>query len=280
MEETTQSFQIFQTALLSPLSALWDQLVVLLPNLLAALLLLLVGYLLGKLLALMSRKLLQRLGVDRLSKSTGLDQAVAETGIQTTLSTMLGQIVFWLIMLTFLLSAVNALGLPRLSETINEVVLYIPKVIGAALVGLIGLFAAHAVRKTVQAAGQRARLLYAKPLSSFLYALILLVTLSLAFGQLELEVGLLNQLLLIVVSTMGVAVALSLGLGTRDISANIIAGYYARELHRPGSQIQCGSTSGELISVGTTKTLVKAKGDKTIAISNRQLLDEITASQG
>jgi small-conductance mechanosensitive channel len=280
MEETAQSLQIFQEALLNPITALWNQLAALLPNLLAALVLVLVGYFLGKFLALVSRKLLQRFGVDRLSQSTGLEQAVAETGIQATLSSILGGIFFWLIMLTFVLSAVNALGLPRLSETINEVVLYIPKVIGAALVGLVGLFAAHAVRKTVQAAGQRARLTYTKPLSSFLYALLLLVTLSLAFGQLELEVGLLNQLLTIIVLTMGVAVALSLGLGTRDISANIIAGYYARELHRPGSHIQCGGISGEVISVGKTKTLVRGDNDQTIAISNRQLLDETTVSQG
>lgn len=277
-DRTAESLQTFQQALLNPLTALWNQFVALLPHLMAAVFLVVIGYFLAKFLGFLASKVLKKLGLDRLSQSTGLEQVAAESGIEVSVSAILGQIVFWLVMLTFLLSAASALGLPRLSETINEVVLYIPKIIGAVFVGLIGLFAAHAARKTVQAAGQRGGLVYAKQLSGFLYVLLLIVTFSLAFSQLELEVGLLNQLLTIAALTIGVAIALSLGMGTRDIVENIISGYYARDIHHPGTHIECGAISGELIVIGTTKTLIQVNEDTTVAVSNRQLLDQTTAT--
>ena len=274
MDDNASSLQAFQQALLNPLTALWNQIVVLLPNLLAALLLIIAGYAFGKFLAFLAAKLFARMGLDRLGQSTGLEQAAADSGFRVTLSVTLSQLIFWVVMLTFLISAANAMGLPRLSETINQIVLYLPKVIGAIVVGLIGLFSAHAVRKAVRAAGNRAGLAYAKPLSAFLYAVLLIVTLSLAFGQLELEVALLNQLLGIAALTMGISVALSLGLGTRDIARDIIAGHYARELHQPGSRVSFKDISGEIIAVSTTKTLVKTDASTLVSVSNRTLLDE------
>lgn len=258
---------------LNPLKALWATIVAYLPNLFAALVLLFFGYVFARLLAWAARKITRRFRVERLSKKAGLQEAVNETGLDMSVSTVIGQIVFWMIMLTFMISAANALGLPRLSATIQQAVLYLPRLLGAVLIGLIGVFVAHLARKGIQSASRNIGLTYGTPLASLVYGLLIVVTASLAISQLQIKMALLNQLVLVVVLAVGAAIALSLGLGARDLAGNVIAGIYARDLFQPGSRIEVGAISGQLIAVGTAKTLIQS-GDKIVSVSNKLLIEE------
>jgi small-conductance mechanosensitive channel len=69
-------------------------------------------------------------------------------------------------------------------------------------------------------------------------------------------------------------VALALGLGTRDVAGNIVAGVYARDLYQPGVTIRCGDLSGEILEVGSTSVVIRVNADKTVTVPNRRLLDE------
>lgn len=262
-----------QETVFQPMIGLWSKLYEFLPNIIGAVLLLVVGYLVAKAVGVVVSKLLAKIGLDKLTERAGIASAVQSTGFQTSASQLFGKIVYWLIFLTFMISAADTLGLPRVSSTIDDFVLYLPKLIGAMLVVIIGLFAAHLVRSAVETAAQGMQLDYGKALGSLIYALMVIVVVSLAIGQLEIETDLLNQVVSIILFAIGAAVALSLGMGTRSTAGNIIAGLYARDLFPPGDKITVGDISGRVIEVSTTNTLVELDDGTTYTLPNRVLVE-------
>ncbi len=262
-----------QETVLRPMLSLWTKVAEFMPNIAAALALLVIGYFVSRIVGMIISKLLAKIGLDKLTERAGLAGAVEVTGIQTSASAIFGKIVYWLIFLTFMISAADALSLPRVSSTIDDFVLYLPKLIGAMLVVIIGLFAAHLVRTAIESAAQGMQLDYGKGLGSVAYALIVIVVISLAINQLEIETALLNQVVSIMLFAIAAAVALSLGLGTRSIAGNIIAGLYARDLFPPGDTIKVGDITGRVIEVSTTNTLIELEDGTTYSLPNSELVE-------
>ena len=252
----------------------WAKFTSFLPNLIAALLLLIVGHFLGKVVAMIVTRILQRLKLDSMSSSGSLGEAAAKTGFTTTPSVILGKICYWLIFLTFIISAADTLGLDRVSETIDDFVLYLPKVIGAVLVLVVGMFAAGLVRAGVEAALASMNLGYERAIGSVLHGVIAIIVVSLAIGQLEIETDLLNQVVVIFLFAGAAAVALALGLGTRDVAGNIVAGVYARDLYTPGDKLRIGSTSGTVAEVNATSLLLELDDGSRLTIPNSRLISE------
>lgn len=262
-----------QESVWQPLVGLWSTAAEFLPNIAGAIALLIIGYLVAKTLGMVVSKLLAKLGLDKITERSGIASAVQSTGLDASASAIFGQVIYWLIFLTFIISAADALGLPRVSSTIDDFVLYLPKLIGAMLIVIIGLFAAHLVRAAIETAAQGMQLEYGKPLGTLVHALIVIVVISLAIGQLEIETDLLNQVISIILLAVAAAVALSLGLGTRSTSGNIIAGLYARDLFPPGDTITVGDVTGRVIEVSTTNTVLELEDGTTYSMPNSVLVD-------
>lgn len=257
---------------LGPMMGLWTKVAEFAPNIVAALLLLVVGYFIAKLIGAAVRKLLEKIGLDKLTESSGIASAVQSTGFEASASAIFGKIVYWLIFLTFLISAADTLGLPRVSSTIDDFVLYLPKLIGALLVVIIGLFAAHLVRTAVETAATGMNLEYGRALGTLIHIIMVVVIVSLAIGQLEIETALLNQVVSIVLLAIATAVALSLGMGTRSISSNIVAGLYARDLFQPGDKIVVGDITGTVAEVSTTSTVLELDDGTSYSVPNQDLI--------
>ena len=252
----------------------WEKIASAAPSVLAALALLVFGHYIARLIAFTIAKLLSRVGLDTLGDKAGLDDMAARGGFEMTASTLFGKIIYWLIFLTFLISAADALGLDRISDTINGFVAYLPKLIGALLVFIVGLFVAQVVRSIIEAALGSINLGYEKAIGAIVYGIVFIVVASLAIGQLEVETALLNQVISIVLLACAAAVAIAMGLGTRDVAGNIVAGVYARDLYAPGKTIQIGEIRGEIVEVGSTSLLVDVGEGRTVCVPNRRLLEE------
>src|SRR5690606_29618557 len=128
-------FDPWTHSLVNAMSTMWGSVAAFIPRLFGALVVLLLGFVVAKLLD----TLLSKLRLDRLTAGTGLTKMLARIGIQVPVSTLIGKIVYWFILLVFLVSAADSLGLQRVSATLDVFALYLPKVFGAALVLLAGV---------------------------------------------------------------------------------------------------------------------------------------------
>ncbi len=95
-----------------------------------------------------------------------------------------------------------------------------------------------------------------------------------AISQLEVKTDLLNHVIVIGLITVGLAVALAMGLGSREIAGQILAGIYVRELYQVGQQVRIGEVEGMIEEIGTVKTTLLTDDGELVSLSNRVLLEQ------
>lgn len=257
-----------------PLIALYQRLAALAPNLVGALALLLVGYVLGKLAAAVSRRLLARLGVDRLAESSGLAAFFRQWGLERPLSALVGSLAFAFILLAFAISAADALGLAAAGQAVAQVMLFLPKFVAAMAVLVLGLMAASWLSELVRRAADGAGVEYAPTLGRITMGVFSALVALMAVDQLDIRIVLLQEVIGVVLAALGVAVALSLGLGTRALSGEIVSGVYVRDWLREGDRIEWNGLQATVREVGTLKTLLVLDDGRELSLAHSRLLNQ------
>jgi len=260
---------------IEPLSAMLSKLIAYIPNLIGAIIVLLIGFLIAKVIEIIAKKISKKLGVNKLSKQAGMDEKLQESNIAKDFPEIFGKILFWFVMFMFFMSASDTLGLDVVSRTLRTIMLYIPNILASILILLFGLFIANITKKSIKK--KNAAIPSMTMAANLIYMIITVVTISLAINQLEIETELLNQVVSIVLISMGVALALSLGLGTRDVASDIISGAYVKEIYSVGDVIEFNNQKGTITQIGNIKTIVQLKDDnstKEISIPNSEMIKQ------
>ena len=270
---------LWTQSLVTAMTALRTKVANFIPNLFGALVLVLLGFVVAKLLDTLLSKLLAKLGLDRLMAGTGLTKLLGRAGLQVPISTLIGKIVYWFVLLIFLVSAAQSLGLERVSATLDMLALYLPKVFGGALVLLVGVLLAQLANGLVRGAAEGVGLDYAGGLGRIAQGLVIIISISVAISQLEVKTDLLNHVIVIVLITVGLAVALAMGLGSRGIAGQILAGIYVRELYQVGQSVRVGEVEGQIEEIGTVKTTLLTDDGELVSLSNRVLLEQQVSSR-
>ncbi|QVM93025.1 mechanosensitive ion channel [Pseudomonas entomophila] len=265
---------LWTQSLVTAMTALWTKVANFIPNLFGALVVVLLGFVVAKLLDTLLSKVLAKFGLDRLMSGTGLTKMLARVGIQVPISTLIGKVVYWFVLLIFLVSAAESLGLERVSATLDMLALYLPKVFGAALVLLAGVLLAQLANGLVRGAAEGIGLEYAAGVGRIVQGLVIIISISVAISQLEVKTDLLNHVIVIGLITVGLAVALAMGLGSREIAGQILAGIYVRELYQVGQQVRIGEVEGHIEEIGTVKTTLLTDDGELVSFSNRVLLEQ------
>jgi small-conductance mechanosensitive channel len=274
-------FDPWSQSLLAAMSALWAPIAAFIPRLLGALLVVVIGFVVAKVLDTLLSKLLAKIGLDRLVAGTGVNKLLGRVGMRIPASALIGKIVYWFVLLVFLVSAAESLGLARVSAVLDMLALYVPKVFGAALILLGGVLLAQLVSGLVRGAAEGVGLEYAAGLGRIAQGLVIIISISVAIGQLEVKTELLNYVIAIALISVGLAVALALGLGSRELVSQILAGIYVRELYEVGQRVRLESLDleGEIEEIGTAKTLLLTDEGELVSIANRLLLEQRVGSR-
>ena len=262
-------------ALWAPFTTLWAKLVGFTPKLLAVLIIMVVGYVVSAVLRRVAVAVLRRVGFDEACRRIGARALLDRAGIDSAVSQVIGALVFWLFLLTFLISAAETLGLHNVSLTIDALVRYLPNVIGAMVIAVVGLMVAHFVRDAVRAGTAGLGVEYARGVSGVIHVMLIVIVASLAVGQLRIQTELFNRVVEIVLVASGGALALALGLGTRDIARHLVTGAYARELFRPGTELTVGDESGTVDEVGALFTRLAGRDGRRMYVPNGQLTESV-----
>lgn len=260
-----------------PLISLYQRFASLIPNLIGALCLLVFGYLFGKFAGSVARRLLERLGVDRLAEKSGLSTFAQQWGLTRPLSAILGSFIFAFVLLAFTISAADALGLAAAGAAITSVMLFLPKFLAAVIVLLLGVMAAGWLSELVRRVADGAGLEYAATLSRITMGVLTALVVLLAIEQLDIRTTLIQEVIGIALIAVSTALALSLGLGTRTLAGEIVAGVYMRDLLQEGDRIEWRGITATVHEVGTIKTSLKLDDGRLLTVANSRLIaDEVT----
>ena len=241
----------------SALQTAFQPVINLLPSVVAMIAVLVIGYVVARLLARGANAVGQRIGLDAAAERSGLSASMTKVGIERGLSAIVSQLVFWMLMCVFVVAAFNLLNLPSLSAATQKLVDYIPKLLAATTVVLIGLLIASFLRGVIATAADRIGISYADRLASGAYYILAMMTFIAAFDQLEIQFALLNQLILIAFGALALGVGLSVGLGGRDVAGGIMSGYYVRQRMQSGDTVSVSGIEGVVREVGPVATVIE-----------------------
>lgn len=192
-------------ALTSPLLNLWISFVQLLPSLIASVIILIIGYVVAYIMGHAVKVILWKLGLDKQIEKAKMSKALG----RMRLSSILGEITKWYIFIVFLQAAVDLVNLGTLSVLLQEFVMWLPNVIAASLVIIFGLYLAHFITIKVR---EHTEVRGGKVLTGILNVVILFIVIVIALEQIGINVGILTNTFLILLSALSIGVALAIGL--------------------------------------------------------------------
>lgn len=193
-----------------------------LPQLLAAIVILVLGLLIAKFLHFIVVRGLRLVHFDALTQTAGIDGFIKQGGIKKTTIDILGILVYWLVILLTLLTAFNSLGLGVVSELFRRIALFIPNVIVAVLILAIGLYFARFISDTVVAYSRNIGMTDAELIGRIArYAIMVFVIIT---ALLQVNIG--NEILMfafqVLFGATSLALALAFGLGGQKWAAGAL----------------------------------------------------------
>lgn len=215
----------WHVVLLEPARTVLAQISQFLVNALLVIIIMLIGWLLSKAIRTIVSKTLKTAKLDDLSSRIELDKLLSKGGLTYPLSELIGGVCYWLGLLITFMVAVNSVGLMVAADLLNRVLLYVPNVVAALFILILGMFVATLLKNIVQTASSNAGLIQGKILAQVVETVVIVFAIFVGLEQLQIGLKITELTISIILGSLGLGFALAFGLGCKDI-----AGKYVSEL--------------------------------------------------
>lgn len=207
---------------LSSLNQFWIQLINFVPKLLAVIVILFFGWIMAKLVRTAVKRILVLVQFDNFAEKSGLEAFMSSGNVNVTLSGVISQVIYWLVIIMFVITGANMLGLTEVAQLLHNLASYLPRIILAILVMIFGTLLARFINRLIFAWLHSIKFERALVVSTTAEYGIQILALFIALEQLGIGVQLINSLFVIVFGAIFFALALAFGLGGREWAARMI----------------------------------------------------------
>ncbi len=196
------------------------------PALFGALVILFAGYLVAKVIEKGTQRLLRRVRFNQLLERGGVMQAVERSGSHLNPAKVIANVLFWFVMFAVLLVAANAIGLESLANVFSELVSYIPSVIAAIVIIILGIVLGGFVGGLIMASAGG---LHGGPwLARIGRGGVIVLAVFMALQELGIATDIVTTAFAILFGAVALALALSFGLGNRELAGEVTRDWYSR----------------------------------------------------
>lgn len=226
--------------LFDPAYKIWQVAVSYFPNIIAALILILIGFFISRVLSSVIEHILKRIKFDIITSKIGLNEILVRTGFGKSPTKILGILSYWIIMLIFIVSATSVLKLDFISQILEAFLIkFIPRIISAIIIGFAGIILSRTIEKIVYDASVTNNLKAGKLFSKIISIVVLIFTSILIIEQLGLDIKLLRSSINILFASLGLgfalAVGISFGLGAKDIAKDFLLSIISERNNKEGN---------------------------------------------
>lgn len=239
------------------------------PQFLTTLLILVIGWLIARLIATLTRRLANRLHFGKLLEQTGVDAGLKKAGIERSGSDLLASLLFWIILLNFLSIALENLGLTAAIAPLRDLIAYSPHLLAALATLVIGVLLAQFLGRAAQAAMSSMGVEFHREVGQGVNILLIIMVIIVVLEQLGIDATVMTNLFTNVLTIIIAGLALTFGLGGRGAARNILASYYAREQFAPGDTLIIDGEEGTLEEIGTLNAKIRVSGGRLIIPNTR-----------
>ncbi|MDD5465190.1 MAG: hypothetical protein PHP73_02450 [Candidatus Omnitrophica bacterium] len=212
-----------QVVLLEPARVVLAQISQFMVNALLVIIILIIGWLLSKVIKSIVSKALKLVKIDDISKRIELDKLFSKGGITYSLSDLIAVICYWLGLLITFMVAINAVGVTIAADLLKQVILYIPNVISALFILVLGMFVSTLLKNIVRTAVNNAGLGHGRLLAQLVETVVIVFAIFVALEQLQIGIHITELTVSIILGAVGLGLALAFGLGCKDIAGRFVA---------------------------------------------------------
>jgi small-conductance mechanosensitive channel len=224
-----------------------------------------------------ARKALVRVGLDRLADRSGAAELLAQGGLGDSLSALVGTAIRLTIVVVASFAAMTLLGLAFLSDSLNQGILFIPRLLAALALVLIGIVVGALARAWLERTS--AQLDFPVSIGPLVQVLVVALFALCAAAQAGVSVGPLVAVGLVLLGAIAVTLTLAFGLGGREIARSLSSARYARADFEVGQTIRVGDVRGEIIRIDAAAVTLRS-GEDTIRIPNSIVVERIVVVEG
>lgn len=250
-------FAEWSTALQDVLSAFLGKASQFLPKLIGALLLLLVGWLIARLLRSIGTNVVMT--VERVLSQSSIARTGASVKLPLISARLLGGILFWLVLLFFVTAATEVMGLGIFTSWLAQLVGYLPTVAAGGLIIVVGVLAARMARQLVEAAPIGEVRAQRELLGRMVQAVILITAILVGADQIGVRVTFVVIMAAVIVAALVGAAALAVSLASRSYVANLIGSHYLRQTYAIGQQVRVDGYEGKILEMSATSLVLETR---------------------
>jgi small-conductance mechanosensitive channel len=209
-----------------------------LPQLIGAIVILVIGYVIARVLRAVVGRVLQGIGFDRWMERGGIKQFFDRAQTRETPATVLGRLVFWFVFIIAITMAADALGIEQVSQVLAQLIAYIPSIIAAILILVLAALLANFLASIVRGATGSDLLANVARYAIMVYAAFAAIT------ELGIAVQLTAPTFLIILGAVALAAAIAFGFGAQGVARDIVEKAYERR-DEAKQMAQQGGDSGQ-----------------------------------
>ena len=242
------------------------------PSILGAVIVLLVAWLLARLVSGGFERLLRTVKFDILAERLQLTEFLQQMGVQMSPSALIGRFIYWIFVLLIIASAAETLNWTLVSELIQKFLSYLPKLVTGIVVFIAGSYLASLARDFIRSATGSLGISTGRILSSVLYYLLFIMVVLTAMEQASIDTRILSTNLLIIIGAIMLAAAISYGFASRDVLANILAGFFNRRTFQKGMVIEIDGIQGMIVEMSNVAVTIQVSENERVVIPSHQLM--------
>lgn len=246
-----------------------------LPTIAGAILLLLFGWLVSKLISGLVRRALKAAKFDELTDKVGADKLLSKIKVESGASWFVSKLVYWLLILVFITATADVLGWDMVTAGIASFFAYLPTLLVALVILVVGLFIAEKIKGVTLATTESIGVSGAKAISNIVYYLLLVIVVISALNQAGVDTSLITSHLTILFGSLLLAFAISYGLASKDIVSNMLSSYYGKGKYKVGQVLKIGEIQGEVIQIDSLSITIKHESGKVVFPTSKLLTQEI-----
>ncbi|MDX1940483.1 MAG: mechanosensitive ion channel [Saprospiraceae bacterium] len=243
------------------------------PNFFLALIVFLIGWIISKLISKFVRRLLKTIGADKLAERLNEIEIIHKSNLKIVPSVLLSKILYYILLFIFIFAATDVLGMEAVSKLMGDLLNYLPNLISAFLVLIIGIFFADFIKNIVLTACNSLGIPAAGVIANIVFYFIFLNVAMITLSQAKIDTDFIQDNLSIILAGVVFAFAIGYGFASRDMAANFLSSLYNKDKVKVGDVIGIEGIKGEVIEMDNASFTLKVD-DHTIVIPLSKLTSE------
>lgn len=245
------------------------------PKFFTAAIILILGLVVAKSVMKLVIKLVDKSGINKFGDQLNNIDILLKNNITIKISTILGKILYYCILLVFVMTAVGALDMPVLADLIQNFIIFVPNLIAAFIILLGGLLLADTLKNVIYTTCKSLGMPSANIIASFVFYFIFVNVIIVALSQAKINTEFFAQNISIVIAGGVLAFSIGYGFASKDLVASFLASYYTRDKLNVGDKVTLNGVTGKITNIDKSSVTVQSEQSSVIIPLNKILQHNI-----